>query len=394
MKLPRSPRAFDAALAAAVIAGGVAENLLVAGISGPRWAGALLAAAMGALLLLRRTKPLAAALALPLFAGLDAVFVADLEDLLATLFPLLMLAYAGAAYAEPRAARATLVILAGTIVVIGAFDDARLENVFFPCAVVALCWLVGRNVRTRTRLAAELHEGAARLAEQREAEAREAVAEERRRIAREMHDVVAHSISIMVIQAAGARQILPLDAGRAEQAAARIGRAGRDALTEMQLVVGALGTVAAGSPSPSLDALPALVERARHAGLDVSLRVRGTPRGLPQGAELAAYRVVQEALTNAIKHAACAPTEVVVDWREESLELRVADRGDGGAAPELEGAGHGLVGMAERVRVCGGELRAGPRAEGGFEVVACIPAESAPKACAGERSPLGEAVTT
>jgi signal transduction histidine kinase len=258
-------------------------------------------------------------------------------------------------------------------VTIGIIDAASFEDIFFPATIMVLCWLIGRNVRTRTRLAAELHEGAARLAEQREAAAREAVADERRRIAREMHDVVAHHISIMVIQAAGARQILRIDAGRAEEAAARIGRAGRDALTEMQLVVGALESQPAGGPS--LAALEALRERARLAGLDVALRVAGAPRPLAPDAELAAYRVVQEALTNAIKHAGCAATEVVLEWGEHALELRVADRGAGGRAAALEGGGHGLAGMRERLRECGGELHAGRRSGGGFEVVARIPVE-------------------
>ena len=373
-----SPRAVDAAIAAAVIVVSVAETLLSNAVTGPRWAGALLAAAMGALVYLRRTHTLAAALALPVLAAVNSAFVIDVDDQVAIFFPLLMLAYAGGAYAEPRAARTTLAVLVGAVALVGVIDSTGIENVFFPSMVVLLCWLVGRNVRTRTRLAAELHEGAARVAEQRESEARQAVAEERRRIAREMHDVVAHSISIMVIQAAGARQILPLDPGRAEEAATRIGRAGRDALAEMQLLVGTLESMRPGAPSPSLDALQALVERARHAGLEVDLSIRGVPRALPQGAELAAYRVVQEALTNAIKHAAGAPTEVSLDWGEQALELRVADRG-GDAAHGLEGAGHGLVGMAERVRSYGGELHAGPRDGGGFEVRARIPVESAPR---------------
>ena len=372
-----SPRAVDAAIAAAVIVVSVAEALLTNALAGPRWAGALLAAAMGALVYLRRTDTLAAALALPVLAAINSAFVIDVDDQVAIFFPLLMLAYAGGAHAEPREARTTLAVLLAAVALVGVIDSTGLENVFFPSMVVLLCWLVGRNVRTRTRLAAELHEGAARVAEQRESEARQAVAEERRRIAREMHDVVAHSISIMVVQAAGARQILPLDAGRAEEAAGRIGRAGRDALAEMQLLVGALESVRPGAPATSLDALPALVERARHAGLEVALSVRGVPRALPQGAELAAYRVVQEALTNAIKHAGGAPTEVALDWGEQALELHVADRGAGGGAHRLEGGGHGLVGMAERVRSLGGELHAGPRDGGGFEVRARIPVEVA-----------------
>jgi signal transduction histidine kinase len=360
-----------------VTVAGVAETLLAAGVREPRWPSVLLATAMGALLLARRRHPVLAAVALLPLAIAQAAFLVDTSELIASFFPLLVLAYGGGAYAEPGGARIALALVLAAVVPIGLIDGDAPGSIVFPAAIATLCWLVGRNVRMRTRLAAELHEGAARLAEQREAEAREAVAEERRRIAREMHDVVAHSISIMVIQATGARQILPLDPGRAEQAAARIGRAGRDALAEMRLLVGALETLPDEGPSPSLATLPALVERARHAGLEVDLRVHGTERALPAGAELAAYRVVQEALTNAIKHAACAPTEVDVRWGERSLELRVADRGDGDRPPGLDGAGHGLVGMGERVRLYGGELRAGPRAGGGFEVVASIPVEPA-----------------
>jgi signal transduction histidine kinase len=377
-----SPRVFDAVLAGAVIAGGVTESLLAAGVEEPRWRSALLAVASGSLLLVRRRHPVSITLALGAIGVFQAAFLIDTSELIATFFPPLVAAYGAGAYAEPRGARWGLAALLGAMAAIGVADGNPPGDVFYPAAIMALCWLVGRNVRTRTRLAAELHEGAARLAEQREAEAREAVAEERRRIAREMHDVVAHGISIMVVQASGARQILPLDPGRAEQAAARIGHAGRDALAEMQLLVGALETLPDEGPSPSLETLPVLVERARHAGLDVALRVHGTPRALPVGAELAAYRVVQEALTNTIKHAACAPTEVVVDWGERALELRIADRGDGGAEHRLEGGGHGLAGMRERVRLHGGELRAGPRDGGGFEVCARIPVEEARAAVA------------
>jgi signal transduction histidine kinase len=369
------PRVLDAVLAGALIAAGVAEALLADAVEEPRWPSALLAVAAGALLLVRRRHPVAITPALAAIGIAQSAFFVDMAELLASFFPVLVAAYGAGAYAEHRGARWGLATLLGTIVAIGLIDSADFASIFFPATLIALSWLVGRNVRTRTRLAAELHEGAARLAEQRETAAREAVADERRRIAREMHDVVAHSISIMVIQAAGARQILRLDAARAEEAAARIGRAGRDALTEMQLVVGALEAVPAGGAAPSLDALEALAERARHAGLEVALRVEGTPRPLAPAAELAAYRIVQEALTNAIKHAACAPTEVVLEWSERSLELRVADRGEGRRPTALEGGGHGLVGMRERIRDCGGELHAGRRAGGGFEVVARIRVE-------------------
>jgi signal transduction histidine kinase len=143
----------------------------------------------------------------------------------------------------------------------------------------------------------------------------------------------------------------------------------------MDVLLGVLETVPGREPAATLDALDDLVARTREAGLPVTLEVRGTRRPLPAGAEQAVYRVVQEALTNAIKHAGGATTRVELSWGEEALELRVADAGDGGPSPELAGGGHGLIGMRERIRVHGGELKAGPRRGGGFEVVARLPVE-------------------
>jgi signal transduction histidine kinase len=247
--------------------------------------------------------------------------------------------------------------------------------VYFPALIVLLCWLGGGTVRTRARHAAELHEAAALADERREREAQEAVAGERRRIAREMHDVVAHSISLMVVQAGGARRILSTDPARAEEAAARIRGAGTDALAEMGILLGVLETAPDGAAPPTLDALGELVDRARAAGLPATFTVTGTRRALSAGAELAVYRVVQEALTNAIKHAGGATTLVALAWGDEALELSVADRGDGGPSPQLVGAGHGLIGMRERLRVYGGDVEAGPRPGGGFEVAARLPYE-------------------
>jgi signal transduction histidine kinase len=378
----RSPRAFDVALALVVALLAVTEILASPDVSGPRLAGVPIALAMGAVLIWRRRHPVAMAALLLALATVEALWIASPSDLLGAYFALLVLAYGAGAFAEGRPAYAGLGLLLLAVWVVDVLAQGSLEDYLVPSVITVLSFIVGRNVRLRTRLAAELHEAAARLAEQRESEAREAVAEERRRIAREMHDVVAHSISIMVVQAAGARQILPTDPGRAEEAAARIAGAGRDALAEMELLVGALEAVGEQGPARTLDGLPALADRARDAGVPVTLAIRGTPAALPAGAELAAYRVVQEALTNTIKHAGCAPATVTVDWTGPALELRVADRGSGSRAPALPaGAGHGLVGMAERVRVYGGELHAGPLPAGGFEVVARLPL-AAPAAAA------------
>ena len=254
-------------------------------------------------------------------------------------------------------------------------------------------WLAGRVVRSRAELTAELHEAAQVAHEQREADAARAVAEERRRIAREMHDVLAHSVSTMVIQAGGARRILARDPQRAIEAAALIERTGREALSEMRHLLGVLHAgdeAAALAPQPTLHELGALIERSRAAGLPVELHVTGELGELPAGVDLAAYRVVQEALTNALKHGG-GHAEVRVDRGGDELLLTVSDHGDGTPRPRAESGGHGLVGMRERVRVIGGDLRAGPRPGGGFEVEARLPLQGeaeAALAAAAPRDPL------
>ena len=249
-------------------------------------------------------------------------------------------------------------------------------DLIFPTIFGVLFWLGGRVVRSRTELTAELHEAALVAHEHREAAAARAVAEERRRIAREMHDVVAHSVSTMVIQAGGARRILARDPARAIEAAALIERTGRDALKEMRHLLGVLHAgedLAELAPQPTLGGLPALAERSRAAGLPVGLHIEGEQRELPSGVDLAGYRVVQEALTNALKHGG-GSADVTVCFGEDELRLEIADAGRGASvAPRVEGGGHGLVGMRERVRVFGGELHAGPRPEGGYLVVARLP---------------------
>jgi signal transduction histidine kinase len=245
--------------------------------------------------------------------------------------------------------------------------------------VVLIAWLSGRAVRARALLTEELHEAAIRAEEAHDAEAQLAMAEERRRIAREMHDVVAHSVSVMVVQAGGARRIIDRDPDRAAHAAAQIEFAGRAALIEMRRLLGLLhageGEAGALAPQPSLAELDTLVERSRAAGLPVEVRVLGERRPLPAGIDLAAYRIVQEALTNTLKHAGTTPTEVHLRWGEDELELEILDRGGAGTARNGSGGGHGLVGMAERVRLYGGELEAGPRPAGGFRVRARLPLE-------------------
>jgi signal transduction histidine kinase len=365
---------FDRALAAAFLVAGLIEFAVV-------WEGNALWAAVPVVaygaLFWRRERPVVAGLVM-IAAWLTLNFgsAGDLEPLQAPLIAILFQAYAMGAYTAGRAAVAAPIVLGiGMLVIVASFDDSVFTDYVFPTAFVLVAWLAGRGLRTRARLTEELHEAAAQAQEAHEREIARAASEERRRIAREMHDVVAHSVSVMVVQAGGARRILERDPRRAVEAAAHIEDVGRAALTEMRRLLGMMhqGEEDAGrAPQPTLRELDGLIERSRAAGLDVTLVVEGDPQPLPPGKDLAAYRVVQEALTNAIKHAGRATTSVTVRWEPSSLELAIVDKG-GMAMNSSNGSGHGLVGMEERMRLYGGALRAGPLRGGGFEVVARMP---------------------
>jgi signal transduction histidine kinase len=231
--------------------------------------------------------------------------------------------------------------------------------------------LAGRVIRRQRELTAE-------LAHERTLTAQLAVAEERARIARELHDVVAHGLSVIAIQADGAEAALDRDPELARRPLGAIRHSAEESLAEMRRLLGVLREDGAGAelaPQPGLAQLPALVERVRATGLPVTLQVEGTPRALPASVDLSAFRIVQEALTNVHKHATGAPATVRVSWGPDALALRVVDSGTGTGA-RVNGAGHGLVGMRERVKLHGGHLRAGVRPEGGFEVSVELPTAS------------------
>jgi signal transduction histidine kinase len=215
----------------------------------------------------------------------------------------------------------------------------------------------------------------AQMAErERDLAAREAVVEERARIARELHDVIAHNVSMMVVQAGAERRVLDPANSSTREVLETVEEIGRSALTEMRRLVGMLRTDGAESlrPQPGLEDVGALVTQVREAGLPVELHVEGERRELPAGIELSAYRIVQEALTNALKHAGDASAEVLVRYGPDSLELEIADNGTVSTAGPITG-GHGLVGMRERVALYGGKLDAGRRASGGFVVHVMLP---------------------
>ena len=275
--------------------------------------------------------------------------------------------YGFAVWATPR--RFAFGVAAITLAsVASAVGPVSLANALqFGVITLIVMVLVRRVVGDRERRA--------QLAErERDLAAREAVVEERARIARELHDAIAHNVSMMVVQAGAERRVLDEKGGTTREVLETIERIGRGALTEMRRLVGMLRSDAAEplAPQPGLDDLPTLVGQVCEAGLPVELHVDGERRELPVGIELSAYRIVQEALTNALKHAGESHASVRVHYGADSLELEIVD--DGGGVPEpLSSGGHGLVGMRERVALYGGHLDAGRRPSGGFAVRVLLP---------------------
>ncbi len=277
-------------------------------------------------------------------------------------------------------------------------SNAAVGTIFLTVTFV-LAWVLGDSLRTRRAYYAELEERATRLEREREARAKVAVAAERARIARELHDVVAHNVSVMVVQADGAAYVLDSAPEQTRDALETISGTGRQALAEMRRLLGVLrtgqgqdgDTAAAYVPQPGVEQLAELVEQVRSAGLTVDFRIEGAPRALPSGVELTAYRVVQEALTNSRKHGGDqVGAKVLLKYGERELTLLAEDDGsgegrrlhEGGGA---DGLGHGLIGMRERVDMVGGSLQAGPRPGGGFRISAVLPLPEAAEAAPAQR---------
>ena len=247
------------------------------------------------------------------------------------------------------------------------WSDGLGDYLFAP-AFCAAGFVLGRIVHARGR-----------RAQQAEASAVEAVAAERARLARELHDVVAHSVSVMVMQAKGGAAVLDSDPDRARTAFRTIESSGRQAIEELRLMLGLLrgdetvDEAADRSPQPGLARLPALIESVRSDGLTVELHEEGEPARLPAGEDVSAYRIVQESLTNTLKHAGAQRASVTLRWNEDAVELEILDDGDGGNRLDVPSSGRGLIGMRERATMFGGTLTAGPRHEGGFRVHARLP---------------------
>lgn len=335
---------------------------------------ALLAALAAAPVAVRRRRPLTAMFAtiLPQAAlallGYDCVSLAWLTLLYSAA------AYRGLAVALSGLA-ASLLAYAGLALFPPSFDWL---THLLQLAALTGAWGLGRGVRLRRAYLTELRERAVRLEQAREADTRAARAEERTRIARELHDVVAHHVSVMTVQAAAARRVLTADPGQAREALSAIESTGRVAMREMRELVGVLRAPAERAPRRGTAALPTLVEQMCEAGLPTELVVEGDAEPLPAGVDLAAYRLVQEGLTNSLRHAGAAAHAVVtVRHRPDELGVEVLDDGRGQPArPEEtpgERNGHGLVGIRERVAIYGGILKVGPRPGGGFEIRARFP---------------------
>ncbi|GAA4741224.1 hypothetical protein GCM10023328_23030 [Modestobacter marinus] len=379
--LRQHPFGVDAVLA------GAAVLFLLTASSGISYSGSTFVAVLLSLALLvplawRRRRPVRAAAVVVGVSLLELVLVPD-YFLPANIAAPVMI-YALAAYAPRWAGRAGLVagLVGAALASAVYFGWGSWVNFLFAAGMISVlvvaCWALGDLRRARLQQVAGLEERARLLELEREQEMRLAASTERARIAREMHDVVAHSLSVVIAQADGGRYAGQVDPAAATGALEAISATGRQALTDMRKLLGVLreGDGQEFAPQPDVAAIDQLVADVRASGLAVELVVEGTPRPLPAGAQLAAYRIVQESLTNVLKHAGPAGRAWVrLHWRPDALELAVLDDGRGASAAivESDGQGQGLLGMRERAALHGGLLTAGPRTGGGFGVHASLP---------------------
>ena len=373
----RDWRTLDRVLVAGLIVIATVDLATNTNIEGPLWLNFLLITVIALSFLWRRTQPLIPVICV--FVGMSAmaIWLTEPPNMFVAVLILVTLGYAAGRHLSGRTS--TIALGFGVVVMVSLAVAYDPDDIFFPVTFFwILPWLAGRTLRNQTRLARELAEKAERAQHAREEDERRAIAVERNRIARELHDVLAHNLSVMVVQAAGARQVLEKSPERAVEAAALIERTGREALAEIRHLFGPVrrGGAEPLSGAQSIARVDDLARRAREAGLRVELRLTGDPVELPAGIDLAAYRIVQEALTNTLKHSPGARTRVTVAYEPNEIVLGVEDDGDGPRDDhELgeAGGGHGLVGMRERAAVYGGVVQAGRGPDGGFAVRARLP---------------------
>jgi signal transduction histidine kinase len=360
--------------AAVLVVAGQIEVWAGESFSARRLADALLVLMITASLAWRRRAPVAV---VSIVAVSSTLGYAILDGFGLPLVALLIAVYSLGAHAEGRVRDIGVGVVVASVAGAEVVAAGRGDDPAFPGAwlLLALPFVIGRVRRWQMLDAARLRERAAQLERERDEKARMAVAEERERIARDLHDVIAHAVSLIVVQARAGRRTAGGESGATRESLDAIEGTGREALTEMRRLVGMLRTdkeAAVLAPQPGLGQLDALVSQVTEAGLPVELSIEGDVAQLPAGIDVSAYRIVQEALTNALKHAGPATARVVVRYRPEELELEVVDTGVGLARA---GSGHGLVGMHERVSLYGGEIEAGSGDTGGFTVRARLPLE-------------------
>jgi signal transduction histidine kinase len=334
----------------------------------PGW---LLGAATALPLVWRRHAPFATACAVSVATPAQAVYHAPPPDVM---YGGMVVLYTMAAQGRPWQRRFMLVgWTVGVSLVMLHKEQPQPFEYAFQLLSVACAYALGVLARVQRAYVAEVEDRARRLERERAADTARATAQERARIARDMHDILAHAVSLMVVQAEAGPVVVRSDPARAEAAFDAIATAGREAMAQLRRILGVLkeeqrnGT----SPQPGVQALPALLHRVfESTGLRVELTAVGDPRPLPPDTDIAAYRVVQEALTNTVKHAYASFATVELDWAEDALTLTVTDDGRGPTAP---GGGHGLIGIRERAAACGGAARTGHGPDGGFRVVVRLP---------------------
>jgi signal transduction histidine kinase len=370
---------FDLVLLAAVglgLAGVVVGQDQRDGPEGPLWFDVLATLAIVGPLFLRRRFPLGA----PVAVGVSVLLTSLVDERLVDYLFVPFLAGCAAVFLmgllQERLQAAAGLVLAIGVTGFVTFRDpmANLDGFIATSIIFGIAWTIAFALGRKFEEADEARERAARAERHREERARAAVTEERARIARELHDVVGHSVSVMTVQASAVRRLLRPEQRREREALLVVERTGREALAEMRRMVGVLRRpeeAPALAPQPSLEHVDKLVEQAREAGLPVELRVEGEPLPLPAGVDLTAYRLVQEGLTNALKHARAERAQVLVRYSAGDIEVTVSD--DGRGAGSDDGGGHGLVGMRERVAVYGGALEAGPLPDGGYRLRARLP---------------------
>jgi signal transduction histidine kinase len=359
------PLPRDALLAGGVVALGQVEVWANVHIT-PKPAAAVCEAVLGAALAWRRRFPLTAMTVAAVAGTLEALANVPLQEPLVPLLVYVIVVYSLVTYAPRERALTGAVVGLTAVAAQTASQHKGLGNFAFAAVFLSAAWVVGRTMRKRTA-------HAERLEREQEQLAALAAEEERRRIARELHDVISHGLGVVVLQAGAAEQMLERDPARARRALQAIRTTGQEAIAELGTLLAVVrGEVESSrEPQPVLADLERLLAASRDAGLPVELEIRGERRDLPAPIELSIYRIVQEGLTNAHRHAGPARARVVLDYGADALEVAVEDDGDGDES--AHGTRRGLIGVRERVAVFGGHYEAGPRAEGGWRLRAVLP---------------------